>query len=202
MGPRKYLVLGTALVAVAFSCVKNPFSTRDTEPPQGQIGTWETPQSPDVVIRNLLFAYNEMVIINYERCFSDSFAFSAPEDSIDAANGGRPDLFSDWGKAIEVGTATNIFATFSGADSLSLFLNFAPSSPDLIEDSTAILYRNYTLRILSGHGGSVDTLIAGGTATFHLMQEQLNWWTIRWWEDKPIQAGIYDWGDFKAEYRR
>jgi hypothetical protein len=143
-----------------------------------------------------------MVISNYQLCLSDSFIFSAPEDSIDAANGGRPDLFADWNKAAEVGTATNIFATFAGADSLSLFLILTPSTPDLIEDSTAILYRNYTLHITSVHDGIVDTLTARGTATYHLTQEHLNWWTIRWWGDKPLRAGTFDWGDFKAEYRR
>jgi len=198
----KYLLLSGAMSVLMLACAKNPFSTRDTQPPLGSGGTWETPHSPEVAVRNLLFAYNEMVISNYQLCFSEAFVFSAPEDSIDAVNNGRPDLFADWDKMTEIGTATNIFSTFSSTDSLSLLLTLSFSSPDLVEDSIAILYRNYTLRILSGHGGEVDTLIAGGQATFHLAQEQLNWWTIGWWEDKPIQAGLYDWADFKAGYRR
>ncbi|OGC91070.1 MAG: hypothetical protein A2W25_14020 [candidate division Zixibacteria bacterium RBG_16_53_22] len=201
-GSVKSIVIAAAVSVLFSACAKNPFSTRDTQPPLGAGGTWETPHSPEVAVRNLLFSYNEMVISNYQLCFSELFVFSAPEDSIDAVNDGRPDLFAGWDKTAEIGTATNIFSTFSSTDSLSLLLTLSPATPDLVEDSTAILYRNYTLRILSGHGGEVDTLIALGQATFHLAQEQLNWWTIGWWEDKPIQAGLYDWADFKAAYRR
>jgi hypothetical protein len=184
------------------ACAKNPFSTRGTEPPVGATGTWETPQSPEIVIQNLLFAYNQMNIGNYQLCLSMDFIFSSPEDSIDAANSGRPDLFANWDKQAEVATATNIFASFSGADSLDLYLSLTRSLPDLIEDSTAIIYREYVLRIIYSHsGGLADTLIAQGKARFHLTQEQLYWWTIRWWEDEPELAGSYDWGDFKAEYR-
>jgi hypothetical protein len=170
----------------------------------GSGGTWETPQAPEVVVRNLLFAFNERVISNYTLCLSDSFTFSAPEDSIDAVNNGRPDLFADWNKSAEIGSATNVFTTFSGSDTLGLFLTLAPSAerPDLVEDSTAVLYRNYIIRIISGQAGDVDTVTAEGMATYHLSEEQLNWWTISWWEDRPLVAGEYDWGDFKAEYRR
>jgi len=200
---RKILAFSLVAYLIITACAKNPFSTRDTESPLGSTGTWETPQSPEIVIRNLLFAYNEMNIANYQLCFSRNFVFSSPEDSIDAANSGRPDLFADWDMQAEIGTAANIFTTFSGADSLSLYLSFSSTQPDLVEDSTAIIYRNYILRIIAGHnGGEVDTLTAQGRATFHLAQEQLYWWTVQWWEDKPISAGAYDWGDFKAEYRR
>jgi hypothetical protein len=197
-----FLITFTGIIFV--HCAKNPFSTRATEPPLGSGGTWETPQLPEIVVQNLRSAYNEQFISNYELCFSDSFLFSAPEDSIDAISHGRPELFVNWNKAVEIGTATNIFSTFSGSDTLSLFLNLTRSSElnDLIEDSAAVLYRDYDLRIISGQAGQTDTITAIGHATFHLAQEQLNWWIIRGWEDRPDVSGEYDWGDFKAEYRR
>jgi len=186
------------------SCAKDPFSTRNSEPPYGAGGTWETPQSPEVVVRNMLFSYNERIISNYQLCFSDSFIFSAQEDSIDAVNNGRGDLFAGWDKQVEIAASTNIFSTFSNVDSLKLFLAMSPTPGrnDIIEDSTAILYRDYSLKIISVDSTSSDTLAADGLATFHLSQEQLNWWTIQWWEDVPATPGGFDWGDFKAEYRR
>jgi hypothetical protein len=185
-------------------CAKNPFSTRPTEPPLGASGTWETPQSPEVVIRNLLFAYNEQVISNYETCFSDSFTFSSPEDSIDAVNNGRPDLFADWTRQVEVTSAANIFRSFSGSDTMNLFLILAsaPGRNDLLEDSLAIIYRNYTLTLIMIHAGLPETTVVSGLATFHLRQEELNWWTVNWWEDFKAPGALLDWGDFKAEYRR
>ncbi len=193
-----------AMLLLLSGCAKSPFSTRGTEPPIGSGGTWETPHSPDLVITNLFNSYNERIISNYQLCFSDSFAFSSPEDSIDAVNNGRPDLFVDWDKQTEVAAATNIFTTFSSSDTMKLYLFLfpAPDHNDLVEDSLAVLYRNYTVLVVMTHAGVPDTATAAGLATFHLSQEALNWWTIRWWEDLPARSGSPDWADFKAEYRR
>jgi hypothetical protein len=192
------------MLAAILACAKNPFSTRNSEPPLGAGGTWDTPQSPDVTVKNLLFAYNEKVISNFELCLSDSFLFSAAEDSIDAVNNGRGDLFADWNRTVEFGTATLIFRNYSNSDTMNLYLTMVRSSDheDDTGDSTATLYREYTLLIIRTSTGESDSTTATGTATFHLIQEKLNWWTILWWEDQPSGAGIYSWGDFKAEYRR
>jgi len=200
----KYMKIILIIALIACACAKNPFSTRRSDPPLGAGGTWDTPQTPEVAIRNLLFSYNEKVISNYELCLSDSFLFSSPEDSIDAINNGRGDLFIDWGKSVDIASATIIFRNFSISDTLSLFLSLTPSQDhrDDTGDSLAIIYRNYSLLIIKVSAGIADTARASGLATFHMIQEQLNWWTIRWWEDIPLPAGHFDWGDFKAEYRR
>ncbi len=184
-------------------CAKDPFSTRHSQAPYGATGTWDTPQTPDIVIKNLTNAYNEMILANYQLCFSDSFRFSAPEDSIDAVNNGHGELFSNWNKQTELAVTNNIISTFKNNDSTSflLFVNPVPGVNDLIGDSLATLYRNYTLVLTVRHSGSTDTTKAEGRAKFDLVQEQLNWWTINFWGDIPIQAGSYDWGDFKASYR-
>jgi hypothetical protein len=111
-------------------------------------------------------------------------------------------LFANWNKQVEVTSATNIFTTFSGTDTVAYFLSLTPSPDrnDIIEDSSATLYRDYALTIVVT-GAQPDTLVAAGQATYHLNQELLNWWVIDWWEDLPIPPGHYDWGDFKAEYR-
>jgi len=202
---RRHLKLGAIYLFILMAaCAKNPFSTRGTQDPYGSAGTWETPQSPGVTVQNLLFAYNEMVISNYQLCFSDSFLFSSPEDSIDAVNDGRGGLFVDWDKQVEVGVANNIFSTYSAADTLDLFLTLTSAEDyvDIIGDTSAVLYRNYNLALITITADSADTVIAEGLATFHLYQEQLNWWTIYLWEDIPAVSGEIDWGDIKAEYRR
>ncbi|MEE9555419.1 MAG: hypothetical protein V3W18_14120 [candidate division Zixibacteria bacterium] len=203
---RKYCrtIMIAAAVIILVGCAKNPFSTRGTEDPYGSAGTWETPQSPEAALRNLLSAYNELIISNYQLCFSDSFFFSSPEDSIDAVNDGRGDLFADWDKSVEISAAANLFSTFSTADSLDFYLNMFPANEyaDIVEDTTAVMYRSYNLLLVATVENDADTIRAEGLATFHLRQEQLNWWTITWWEDIPAQSGQTDWGDIKAEYRR
>jgi hypothetical protein len=195
-----YIILMT--IVLFSGCFKDPISTRDTEDPYGSSGTWETPQSPEVTINNLLFAYNEMIISNYQLCFSDSFFYSSPEDSIDAVNDGREDLFANWNRSVEIAVTNNIFSTYSN-DSLSnliLTLSVSVDYSDLIEDSAAVLHRNYNLAIITSGQDTTLTTVYSGRAVFHLVEEQLNWWTIELWEDVPAQTGE-DWGDFKALYR-
>jgi hypothetical protein len=196
------LLLILSAVVLFGGCFKDPLSTRGTEDPYGSSGTWETPQSPEVTVNNLLFAYNEMIISNYQLCFSDSFIYSSPEDSIDAVNNGWGDLFTDWNKAAEISVANNIFSTFSGSDSIDLILTMSPAEDytDQIEDSTAILHRDYNLVIITANEDTSSTTAYSGRAVFHLWEEQLNWWTIYLWEDIPADTED-DWGDFKALFR-
>lgn len=188
-----------ALIALLGGCFKDPISTRDAQDPYGASGTWETPQSPEVAINNLLYAYNEMIISNYQLCFSDSFRYSSPEDSIDAVNDGRGELFANWNRSVEISVTNNIFSTYSNDTTSNLFLILDVSNEysDQIEDSTAILHRDYDLVVITSN---VDTTIYSGRAVFHLSEEQLNWWTIYLWEDVPPDTGD-DWGDFKALFR-
>ncbi|UCC79945.1 MAG: hypothetical protein JSW64_00900 [Candidatus Zixiibacteriota bacterium] len=197
MKDRLFLLL--ALTLLWGGCFKDPISTRDTQDPYGSSGTWETPQSPEVAVNNLLFAYNEMIISNYQLCFSDSFIYSSPEDSIDAVNDGRGDLFANWNRSVEISVTNNIFSTYSNDDSSNLILALGVSNEysDQIEDSTAILHRDYDLVVITSNE---DTALYSGRAVFHLSEEQLNWWTIYLWEDVPVDVGD-DWGDFKALFR-
>ena len=100
------------LTAIVTGCLKNPYDTRDSQEPAGTSGTWETPATPEVALTNLIFAYNEKNIQNYQSCLADEFVFSAPEDSIDAEAQGNGFLFRDWNKEVEVSTAEKIFSTF------------------------------------------------------------------------------------------
>lgn len=200
----RQLTIITAALVTLIGCAKNPFSTRGTEDPYGSAGTWETPQSPEAALRNLISAYNELIISNYQLCFSDSFAFSSPEDSIDAVNDGQGDLFADWDKSVEISAAANLFSTYSANDSLDIYLILSQASEysDVIEDTSAVMYRTYNLVLVAASGSDADTIRADGLATFILKQEQLNWWTITWWGDIPARSGETDWGDIKAAYRR
>jgi hypothetical protein len=195
-----FLVLST--IVLFAGCFKNPLSTRGTEDPYGSSGTWETPQSPEVTVNNLLYAYNEMIISNYQLCFSDSFRYSSPEDSIDAVNNGRGDLFTEWNKAVEISVTNNIFSTYTDNDTVNLILTMSAAEDytDQIEDSTAILHRMYDLVIITTNEDTSFTNSYSGRAVFHLWEEQLNWWTVYLWEDIPADSGD-DWGDFKALFR-
>lgn len=198
---RLFFVILALGVAVS-GCIKNPFSTRDSQQPVGTSGTWETPASSETVIRNLMFAYNEKIIQNFQSCLAENFVFSAPEDSIEAEAQGNGYIYYNWNKKVEVSTTENIFSTFSaGGNHLDLILIESTDYPDSIGDTTAVLYRDYTL-IIRNDSLSPDTTVAEGLATFRLNQTLFNWWSIYFWQDLPSPLSKYSWGDFKAEYRR
>jgi hypothetical protein len=74
--------------------------------------------------------------------------------------------------------------------------------PDDIGDTLAVLSRNYQLFISKSIPSETTlTRLARGTATFHMRQTSLNWWSVYFWSDIPDSSGGYDWGDFKAEFR-
>ncbi len=198
---RLYPIILIILVAVS-GCLKNPFDTRGGQQPAGATGSWETPATPEVMITNLMYAYNEKNIQNYQDCFDSGFVFSAFEDSIEAEAQGNGYLFQFWDKAVEITTTENIFTTFSqNGNYLDLTMSISSDNPDNIGDTLAVLYRNYTLTIIKSDSLQIDTTEAEGLASFTLNQSSLNLWTIYLWEEIPSGRSGYDWGDFKAEYR-
>jgi hypothetical protein len=202
--PMVLFLLGLVFMLCLAGC-KNPFKTRKSPPPVAQTeGTWDTPSEPQVVITNLFYAYSEKIITNFDRCLCDSFRFSAPEDSQQAIQDNREELFAGWDRNAELSVTTNIFTTFRhNLDSISYLLLFdpVPPVPDDISDTAAVLLRDYQLLILEVKSASVESTLAKGTATFHMQQTSLNWWCICFWGDIPELSGGYDWGDFKAEFR-
>ncbi|UCB51805.1 MAG: hypothetical protein JSV10_07405 [Candidatus Zixiibacteriota bacterium] len=197
-----------SLLLAAYCCVsgcKNPFRTRSSPPPELREGTWETPALPETVIENLLNAYRERVIDNFAECLSDSFRFSAPEDSIDAANYGLPWLFEGWDRDVEIRVTDNIFKTVRqnpDSSDYDLYLHLTSPNRDEENDTLAVLYRDYELYVYNLKAFPPETTLAKGTAAFHMRQSSLNWWSIYFWSDIPAAAGEDDWADFKAAFRQ
>jgi len=199
-----FILTSLALIFCLLGC-KNPFRTRESPPPVRETGgTWKTPSEPEDVVDNLFYAYNEMVVANFDRCLCDSFRFSAPEDSAQAVLDNRAELFADWDREVELRVASQIFNLLqSRSDSISLELRFDPEPPvpDEVTDSTAVLLRDYELVIFDLQADPWSSDTAEGTATFQMRQTSLNWWCIYFWQDMPKKPGDYDWGDFKAQFR-
>jgi hypothetical protein len=203
--PIRFILIVVCLISLlCFPGCKNPFRTRSSPPPITETGgTWKPPSYPQDVIDNLLNAYNEMVISNFNRCLCDSFRFSAPEDSIAAVQDNREELFADWDRNTEESVTAKIFNTFrQNPDSMSylLIFNANPPTQDNTTDTTAVLLREYEISILDLNADP-NQKSAKGTATFHMQKTPLNWWCILFWSDIPAEPGGFDWGDFKAQSR-
>jgi len=195
-----FLLMGCFCI---FGC-KNPFKTRNSPPPEFSEGTWETPGLPEIVIQNLLYAYNEKIIGNFIQCLSDSFRFSAREDSINAVDKGRAELFANWDRSVEISVTTSIFNTSrQHPDSFGYVVSFLSTHPsDEVDGTLAVLSRDYELLIFDLKAAPPETTLAKGTATFHMRQTSFSWWSIYFWSDIPAESGEDDWADFKAKFRQ
>jgi len=191
------------LILLGFAgCLKNPIHTRDSQEPAGSSGTWETPAMPEVVLSNLMFAYNEKHVQNYQLCFGQDFLFSSPEDSIEAEAQGFGYLYYLWNKDVEITVTENIFSKFTeDNNSLDLILSYSSNYPDSIGDTLAVINRDYTLRVIQPDSLQSDTILIEGTAAFHLSQPSYNLWSIYLWEEIITSRSGDSWANFKAEYR-
>lgn len=186
-------------LALLVGACKNPFSTREAEKPLGQTGTWSFPASPDLVLRNLLFSFNERVVANYTTCFSSDFIYA-----VDFFISGVPDTSRSWGNAAELELASKLF-NFASAhvDSLNYVLSLAPdpSRTDIRQDTLAIFFRTYQILQLRLKPQPPETTVYAGVATFHLRQDSFNFWALDRWDDQHQSSTIPSWGDLKASFR-
>ena len=199
---RKLITLLIIFGLLFVACLKNPFTTRDSQNPAGSSGTWETPATPEVVLLNLMFAVTENNIQNYQLCLADDYRFSATQDSIEAEGQGNGYLYRFWDKATEVSAMQNLFTSFA-AENKYIDVIFSPSSdyPDDLGDSLSVLYRDYIIRIIDVDTVAADTSFIQGQAEFSISRSMFNWWSIYLWSEVPISGTNDNWADLKAEYR-
>jgi len=200
----RWLVVILIFLICGITACKNPFSHRNSEDPVGSSGTFEFPTTPTVVITNLLFAYNERNINNFRQCFSDSFKFSAYEDSIEAEQRGQGYIFHNWDITVEEAVTRSIFQSFpSGLDSSYMRINIDLSSNEFDEetDSTATLLRSYEIAFIIQGDETADTTFAVGESMFKMSRSHLAGWIIDVWSDRPDEKFELDWADFKALFR-
>jgi len=198
------MVAAIAVLGLAIAGCKNPFTHRSSEPPTGLSGTWEVPSMPRVVISNLLFAYSERNINNFRRCLSDSFFFSAYEDSIEAEQNGQGWIYQNWDVDVEAAVTRRMFQNYpSGSDSASmnLVIDLSYNPIDQENDSTAVLVRAYSLMIVHYGALATDTVMAVGEATFAMSRSSLEGWSIDIWSDRADLDFDFDWAKFKALFR-
>jgi hypothetical protein len=186
----------TILIALlVVSCAKNPFSTRDSEPPTAQAGTFITPTTPQIVLENLRFCYSELVIGNFAQSLDSDFVFK-----YDFLQGAQAD--SGWGFKQELNLTEKMFNDFSATKSeRSLRVTFIAQSeqPDIILDSTATLVRSYTV-IVADSSGQVSSSYQG-VARFEMIESAFNFWAIRSWSDLHLNLIAPSWADLKNAYR-
>jgi hypothetical protein len=177
------------------SCAKNPFSTRGSEPPTAQAGTFITPTSPQIVLENLRLCYSELVIGNFVQSLDSDFVFT-----YDFLQGAQPD--SGWGFKQELNLTEKMFNDFNATKnerSLGVTFVVQPEQPDIILDSSATLVRSYTVIVADSSGLTSNSY--QGIARFEMIESSFNFWAIRSWSDLHLNLGTLSWAELKNAYR-
>jgi len=186
-----------AITILALGCT-NPFSGRDSEAPTENTGTFLTPIDPKFVLVNLEASYNEKIITNYASCLDTTLFFSYDFLIIGA------DLDSGWSYDTDIQLTENLFNIFRfEQSSMSMNLELKPilNLPDNVEDTAAVLYREYALTTIIESSTGRDTVIYRGTSEFHVLQSSTNLWSIVRWRDQHASTEDTAWCDFKNGYR-
>lgn len=177
------------------SCAKDPFSTRDNEPPTTRPGTFIPPTAPALVLENLRLSYSELVIGNFIQCLDSSFTFAF--DFIQAAPGDTV-----WGYSLEVALTQKMFNEFKAdprARTVEIRFDRLVDQPDLTSDTTATIIRSYVLTIVDSLGTVEDNF--HGIARFDLVESAFNFWSLRRWGDLHTETELNTWAEFKNAYR-
>jgi len=183
-------LVAISLVLMIGGCAKDPFSTRNSEPPQAIGGTYTDPVSPDIAIENLFYACNERNIGNFSRTLGDPYVFA-----FDFLESGTPGELTQWPAAEEIQVNEKMFRALG-----KLELNWSASQVDLEDDTSAVIYRNYTIVAVAA-ADPPDTTNYAGEAILYLRVNESSRWLIERWEDRHLAGQPRSWADLKARYR-
>ena len=111
---------------------------------------------------------------------------------------------SGWHYSEELRLIESSFNSFLADSAARFSLSLSPltGQQDQAFDTTAILYRSYTLtHIIDITDYSADTTEYLGTSIFTMIENQQGLWSIIRWEDQHQHTNIPSWADYKNGYR-
>ena len=106
---KKFYITLLLCFVIVTSC-KNPFATREAEPPSTTQSSWRFPTDPVIVLENMKSAFSEKNVENYMACLVDSNALFRfiPDDYEASTNTG---IFERWNLSFEQNYINKIFTS-------------------------------------------------------------------------------------------
>jgi len=181
-----------------YSC-KNPFATRDAEPPSEGRTSWQLPTDPIIVLENMKVAIKEKNVDNYMKCLVDSMnLFRFTPDQFEASN--NIGIFERWNLNHEQSYINKAFTSIPD-DSLRS-LRFTSIQRSEFPDS-ALIRADYALELHHILAQGFPRL-ARGQVDFWFMRRN-GFWVISRWIDydtklDPTAARIPSWSTIKASF--
>jgi len=182
------------LVLAAFGPSGCLFDTREPQGGAGGGSVWVPPTSPEIVVSNLVAAFEAGNFGDYQRALAEEFLFIPDATDVRQMAIERPGLpvYEGWTLEVETQVAETIFG---GADDLEVDLVFV--SEQLLPEGRLEKY-DYTLSVDRSSGPSVYQ----GQAWFEVRQVPGGEWRIFLWEDVITAQTVESWGLLKGRNRQ
>jgi len=189
----KYISLILLFSFSFFGC--ELFTTRDPEEPDTARSNFQVATTPEILIQNLIDAFQDKNAENYIYCFVDS-SFSVKQFSFQpsASAGSQYPFLKNWNLRDEKQYFINLTNSISGSS--SIVLSFTEDEKSIFGDSLTY-FATYGLNIPT----SDDQLpkYYQGKLSFTIVRDSRSQWVITTWQD--VQSGSdYSWSDLKGRY--
>lgn len=191
-------IFSLIIFAFIFFC-KNPFATREAEPPTESRTSWQFPTDPLIVLQNMRVAIKEKNVENYMRCLVDSInLFRFTPDQYEAAN--NSGIFEQWNLGNEQSYINKAFTSIPDDSTRSLiFSNIQRSEfPD-----SALIRADYTLE-LHHILEQIYPKIGKGQVDFWFIRRNGYWMITRWIDFETnidtTASRVPSWSTLKANF--
>jgi len=187
--PRCYvLTLSIALLFGLLSC--DLFKTRTPEEPSQHSSTYVPPTDVELVLQNMVNAFQDGDAVNYSKSFSEtSFSFE-PATSARTKYGGE---LMSWDKTKEQRYFEKVINHFS--NNSKVVLAFDPFTPTSLNSITSQVETAYHLTLPSD-AGVIKKF--NGKVQYTLSQDQSGFWYINQWVDVGTNTPDSTWSDLKG----
>ena len=198
-GQIKITLILLVFTALMLNSCKNPFATREAEPPTEGRTSWQFPTDPILVLQNMKVAIKEKNVENYMKCLVDSMKlFQFTPDQYEASN--NAGVFDQWTLAHEQSYINKAFTSIP--DDSTRSLNFSNIQRSEFPDS-ALIRANYTLEM--HHILDQKYPVMGrGQVDFWLIRRNGYWMISRWIDFETIidstATRVPSWSTLKANY--
>lgn len=191
------LVFILTLLGIVNGC-KNPFATREPEPPTAGRTSWQLPTDPIIVLENMKNAIKEKNVENYMKCLVDSMAlFRFIPGEFEAST--NPGIFENWNLLQEQSYINKAFASVPDDSARSLAFSHIQRSefPD-----SALIRADYSLKLNHILSTSIPRMGKGQTDFWFIRRN--GYWVIHRWIDYETKSDttyrIPSWSTIKANF--
>jgi|YelNatPaOPRAMG01_1025707.scaffolds.fasta_scaffold01524_15 hypothetical protein len=190
------------MIALLVVGCKNPFATREPEPPKSKRLQWIPPYQPEDVLSNLRSSLAERNSLNYLRCLSDSLATGRAFrfDPEPAAASAFPGLFDRWGREEERHFIEQLFQAVPSESTLHLEVSVV--GEQVGEAGERFLITQYLLEAHHATGQASVPRRCQGRAEFWFVRDPTtSYWYIWRWADRAT-SDVPVWSFLKAAFGR